>query len=387
MWPDITSRYLEAIRYDHAKYTRVVYSDPVAGATTTLADTSAGDRYAQILDGSVTVDATSNVRRTLNLTLAGLEATWDILDTVNGELTVTRGVRYTDGTVEWVPLGVFRVTQDALNYGSSKTLTITSAPDRWGRVQRATLPPTGRASVPSNTAWQEVQRLVEGAWSTGAATFPGWSNLDTTATTKAGLQLWDSGDREAAILPFLTANAVECFFDASGLAVLQPVPQLSNDSTPIWTIDAGVTGVLIDADRTRDRSRAYNVVIVSTNRTDVIFAPVEVENTDPADPLSVPNAGYQAIEVSLPVYNSGQARTAGLAILNKSVGIAKQLSMQALHNDALEAGDVVDVILPKTDANLPRPSELHILDVLTIPLTPTPMELQTRSTVPATLGA
>jgi hypothetical protein len=379
------TRYLESIRHSNTAVTSAVHRNLVTGKVTTL----------PVLDGSVTDDATSNVRRTLGLTVPSIAQgaagqpdvdMFSILDTPGGEITVTKTRRYIDGKREPVPMGVFVVDQNQIGYGPGGNITMT-CPDRWLKVQRNRFGLT-RASVPSHAAWQEIQRLVEAPW--GGA-FPGWAQLDTSATVKVGPLLWGDGDREAAILKLCIDNSLEVFFDRTGKGVLRPVPILTPTSTPVWTVDAGNdTAVMIDASRSRDMSRVRNAVILSTSATDIVFDPVEVKNTTAGDPLSVTGPlGYVPWEYSSPTLrNSTQARAAGLTILSRQLGTAKQLSLTAFCNDALDSGDVIRARLPRINAQQYRPVELHILDTITTPLGPTnSQDLQTRSTRPTTDGS
>lgn len=375
----VTAQFLDAIRNPHTTLVSAVHKNLITTVETTL----------DVEDGTVTDDSTSNVRRSLSLSLPSTQDTWDALDTEGGEITVQQAIRYVDGTVEWVPMGVFIVDVDEIGYSPGGQITINSAPDRWGKVQKNTLPPGSRSSVPGNAAWQEIQRLVEGAWN-GTYTFPGWSNLDTTATTKVGVLVWDDGDREAAILQIAQANSLEVFFDRSGMAVLQPVPVLTDTSPYVWTVDAGTRGVMIDADRTRDRTTVANAVIVSTSATDVTFSPVEVKNTTAGDPLSVNGPlGYMGSDLTLPTLrNSTQATAAGKTQLSKTLGVAKQLTLEAVGNPALDSEDVILAVLPQIDRNTSRPTELHIVDTVTHPLSPSGTQaVTTRSTRPSSDGS
>lgn len=377
MWA-VSARFLDAVRTSHTLVTTASHRNLITGETTRLT----------INDGSVTDDATSDTRRSLSLTLPNEQATWDALDTVGGEITVQQGIQYVDHTTELVPMGVFIVDSDEIGYGPDGTIQITNAPDRWGKVAKNTLPPAGRASVATNTAWQEIQRLVEGAWN-ATYPFPGWSQLDTSASTKVGQLMWDDGDRGAAIQQLCKANGLEMFFDRQGKAVLRPVPQLLNDSPYVWKVDASANGVLLDSDRTRDRTVVRNALIVSTDATDVTFDPVEVKNTTVGDPLSVDGPlGYMADDwSSSALRNSAQARAAGLVELNKRLGVAKRLSLTAVGNPALDAEDVILAVLPRIDRSTVGQTELHILDTVAHPLTPAgTQDLRTRSTRPDTDG-
>jgi hypothetical protein len=378
MYP-VSVRFLRALAAPHVKISTATHRNLITGVTTNL----------PIKGGAVTVDSTAANRRSLTLTIPPTQALWDTLDTVGGEITVRQGIRYVGGQIEWVPLGVFIVDEDGLGYSPAGDLQLT-CPDRWLKVQRNKMPLAGRGSVPSNAAWQEIKRLVEGAWPGGTYPFPGWSQLDTTATGKVGSVLWDDGQRDTAALGLANDNSLQVFFDPNGLAVLRPTPVLTDTSTPVWAIAAGAAGVLIDASRSRDRSRLFNVVVVSTTATDVAFDPVEVKNTTPGDPYAVDGPlGYVATDYSsATIRNSTQARAAGLTRLSKTLGVGKQLTLENIGNPALDADDVLAAVLPPTETGAARGVELHISDSLTVPLVPTDTQsITTRSTRPSTDGA
>jgi hypothetical protein len=371
----VSDRYLTAIRSSHVNIAKAVHRNLVTGDKTTLS----------IEGGDVTITSTSRLRRSLSLTVTPSQDTWAALDTVGGEITLTKTLRYIDGTTETVPLGVFIVDQDAISHNPDGTLTLT-CPDRWLKVQRNGFGLV-RSSHPSNTAHAEIQRLVEDGYGTG---FPGWAQLDTSATDKVGVVLYD-GDRDAAIGNLCTDNSLQVFFDAQGKAVLRPTPVLTPTSPSVWLIDAGTPdAVLKTADRSRDRSSVHNVILVDTSATDVVFPTQEVKLDVPGDPLSIDGPlGYVPIRYESPTLrNSAQARAAGRTQLYKELGVAKQLSVSASRNDALDADDVIRVALPRLAGATRTTVELHILDELTTPLMPDDDQTyQTRSTRPDTDGA
>ncbi len=369
----VSAQFLDAITKPHVRQTSASHRNLINGVVTPLV----------VKTGSITDDATANVRRSLSMTVPPELATWNALDTVGGQITVTQTIRYADGSTETIPMGVFIVDADEIDYSPGGDLTIDTAPDLWGKVQKSVLPPDQRSSVASNPAWKEIQRLVEGAWN-AQYPFPGWSQLDTTATTPAGPLVWDDGNRESAILDLCTSNSVEVFFDRNGMGVLRPVPTLTDSSTPVATVNGGAGGVIVDADRTRDRTTVSNVIIVTTTATDVTFAPVVVANTAIWDPLSTSGPlGYQAVDYSSPsLRNSSQASAAGKLQLAKTLGVAKQLSLTSMGNPALDSEDVVKVTLPPMGGT--QATELHILDTITHPFAPDDTQaIKTRSTVAA----
>lgn len=371
MYP-VSARYLAAKRTAHTVIPSAVHVDPFTGAGTSL----------PIVDGAVTIDSTAKIRRTLALAVPNTQALWDILAVPGGEITVTKATRFIDGVTETVPLGVFIVDQDTIGYGTGDTITLT-CPDRWLKVQRGRFGVT-RSSVKTNTVAQEITRLMQGAWG-GGYPFPGWASTTATVGTKVGPLLWDDGDREKAILDLCTAHSLEVFFDATGLAVLRPVPILTTNSIPVWTVDAGEGGVQISASRSRDLSTVRNAIVVTSSATDLHLAPQEVKNVDPADPLSTLGPlGYVPGYFASPVLRTtAQMLAAGKTLLRSKLGVAQQVTLEAAPNDALDAEDVILVRLPRIDRTTTRPDELHMLDSLTVPLSVTGTQpMQTRSTRP-----
>ena len=146
---------------------------------------------------------------------------------------------------------------------------------------------------------------------------------------------------------------------------------------------------MLDANRSRDMSRVRNAIRLTTSATDVSFPPVYVQNTTVGDPLNVTGVlGAVWLDYeSATLRSSAQAHAAGTTMLRQQLGTAKQLTLAALSNPALDADDVIRAILPRTAPSGPRATELHILDVVTHPLIADgDQSLTTRSTRPDTDG-
>lgn len=349
----VTSVFLAALRQAHAVEVQVDAYRSNALVQAAL----------PILDGSVTVDAGSRVRRQLSLTLAPEAGLWDTLAPTGTELRPKRGIRYPNGSVEWVPLGRFDVDTQRMGYAPSGTLSLT-APDRWVRVQRARFEAPA-TSVYGATVKSEIERLVTGA-------VPGITVANTaTSTATVGAVAWDT-DRDGAVDEMAKAIGAEAFFDVNGNLVIRDVPTLAGQAA-VWTVDASATGVLLDADRERSRTRTYNVVVASSSATDGVapFTPVTVADSDPTSPTYVGGAfGRVPYFYSSPLLaTSGQATAAAQTILERVRGLAAQLSLESIVNPALDAGDVIDALLPPERYDMARPVEHHIVDKVTIPLT------------------
>lgn len=356
----VTSKFLEAIRSSHTALTRVEVWN---GGTLLVPDLA----YE---DGEVTVDGTTGgVRRSLSLTCAddGAGVLWDLLAPVGTEIVPYRGVRYIDGATEWVPLGVFGIDSQRVSYGVDGRIQLT-APDRWARLQRARfLSPT----TTNGNAVAEALRLAKLAVNVAAM-----NQTTSSATTKA--QVWDL-DRAQAISELVKSAAAELFFDVDGSYVARDLPRLTN--RPVWTVDAGMSGVLVSADRSRDRARTYNVIVASYGGVDgaAPYAPQLASDNDPTSPTYVggPFGQVPDFYVSPLLTTAAQALAAAKAILSRTSGLAAQVSLESAVNPALDAGDVISVVLPD------QTTERHLIDTVTIPLdVATPQRITTRSTRP-----
>lgn len=357
----VTGRFLAALRAGHTAVTRVeAWRDGVGQVIPDLAFSG----------GEVTLDGTTgSVRSTLSITAARDQGDmlFDLLAPIGTELVPYRGVRYIDGSTEWVPLGVFGLDSQKEGYGVDGTLDL-SAPDRWARVQRA------RFLTPATTngnAVTEAIRLTTGAVSVG------YTNA-TTSTAATRSQVWDT-DRAQAITDLMKSAAAELFFDRAGALLARDLPRLT--ATPVWNIGAGESGVLVKADRARDRSRTFNVVVCTPESTDgsAPWAPQIAYDTDPASPTWIGGPfGQVPMVYSSPLLTTaGQALAAAKAILSRVTGLAAQVTLEAAVNPALDPGDVISVVFPGGRV------EQHLIDSVTIPLdVDSPQQITTRSTRP-----
>jgi hypothetical protein len=341
----VSTTFLQAVRESH---TVVVQVDAYLSGSLIASD-------MPISGGSVSIASGSGVRRTLDVTITD-RTLWDTLDVLGVELWAYRGIRYPSGDVEMVPLGIFSLDSMSMSVGPVGGITISSAPDRWARVQRAQFEqPT--PSVATNPISTEIVRLVTGAVS-GITT-----TVTATSTSTAGPLVWDQ-DRAGSAADLATSIGAEAYFDVAGNLIVEDAPLLGQ--TPVWTVDASQSGVLLSGDRARDRARTYNVVVAypsSTSGTSP-YSPVVVADTDPTSRTYVggPFGRVPYRYTTAAMTTSAQALQAATALLNRVKSINAQLSVEAVVNPALDRGDVITVLMPDGT------TELHLIDAVTIPL-------------------
>lgn len=356
----VSAKFLAALRAGHVAVTRV---EVWSGATLIIPDLA-------FTSGSVTMDGTTGgVRSILNLTTArgSSDALWNQLAPVGTEIVPYRGVRFIDGTTEYVPLGVFGIDAQSMSYGVDGTIQLT-APDRFAIIQRK------RFLTPATTNGGAVTEAIRLAT---AAVPSSYTNTATsTATTYA--QVWDR-DRDQAVTDLMKAAGAELFFDRAGQGVARNLPTLTN--APVWTVDAGASGVLVGADRSRNRARTYNVVIAlpeSTNGS-APFAPQIAADTDTTSPTWTggPFGSVPYFYSSPLLTTAAQALVAAKAILARVTGLAAQVTLESAVNPALDPGDVIAVLFPGGAV------EKHLIDTVTIPLdVGSTQPISTRSTRP-----
>jgi hypothetical protein len=340
--------------------------------------------------GSVTDSSSPGVRRTLDLEVApkpgqSRDALFDVLSPRGTQLKVRSVLRYPSGSTESVPLGVFDITNAKVDYGPNGTLTV-QADDKWAGLQRACfLRP--KQSWAGLTIVEQIKTLIREVYGPAEQVTVLTSNTDTVGTL-----VWEK-DRDKAIIELADSIGCWVYADRNGVFTIADLPT-GDPGASVWSVDAGASGVLLTASRSRDRSGSFNVVVVTPEQADGT-PPVEpqiVWDNDPssptyagADPVAGSPPGPFGIAVdffSSPVTsNPSQAQIAGLARLARVKGLHAQLSLTASRNHALDALDSIAVTLPSDSYGAPTITEKHFIDKVVHGLMPSDAQtIETRST-------
>jgi hypothetical protein len=385
----VSDLWLDVLRYGGGQWYGFVEAW-LGGERITLDD---GSTHLPLkVDGQneVRVDgSTPGARRVLSITCPRLPGLWDALAPIGTELRAYTAMNVA-GSIEVVPQGVFDVDVQTLGYSASGDLQIT-APDRWAKIQRASFLAPRAATVGATNKAMIATLLTE--------VVGGSASVETTSTATVPAQTWDR-NRAGAIQDLAAAASLDVFFDRSGTPIIRDVPTLQ--ASGVWTVDAGPSGVMVSADRQRDRQRTYNIVVVTSSRNDGVapFAPQYVWDNNPLSPMyagsgsgasaTPPSAGTAGPFGQRPFFydsplllNTTQARAAGATILAKVSGLAAQLSLSSVPNTALDDGDTIEVVFPRERWDRQRVAERHIVDSMTVPLVwhKKPLTISTRSTV------
>lgn len=376
MYP-VSERYGRAVRNGGTQtctVTALLNGQPVSGASD-----------LGIVSGSVTDTSAPGVRRSLDLELSPLPGLRDKLVITGTQVRVTSVLRYPDGTTESVPMGLFEVDSTSVSYGSKGTIKLQGS-DRWVKIQRARfLIP--QVSVVGVDTRQQIAALIREALGPSEPVA-----YNVPLTSNVGAYAWDQ-DRDKAIIELDESIGTWTSFSRTGAAEINPMP-LASARSAAWVIDASASGILLDASRSVDRTKTYNVVVVNSDKVDgsVLFDPQIVWDQDPnsptyagTNPLTAANVGPFGIVpyhfTSPLLQNAPQGVAAGTTILARVMGLNSQLTLSAVRNHALDVFDVIDVQLPRERYDIPIPVERHIIDKIVHPLTPDGVQqIDTRST-------
>lgn len=321
--------------------------------------------YAAVVkDGTFTQDRTAQIRSQVSITL-GLEdtaGTAPIIRPFGDRMRVRRGIISPDGRTFAVQIGYFRV--DTVEWTKPGVEARVQASDFMAQVTdtKFTSPRIIRRDADARGV---IIQLVDEAIN-GTEPPPPPSGISSNAGS-----VYDR-DRMDAISDLAKSLGSEAKFNNLGLLVIETVPDGTAD--PVWQIDSGTAGVLVEYGAGYDRSRSYNAVIAEGRSPYGRPIRAQATNNDPTDPLrwggpfgKIPN-----------FYNSDVLRTveqcqaAADSMLADGLGRANPVDIKCVAHPGLEAGDVIRVML--SDERFIT----VLIDRLTLPLGPGEMSINGR---------
>jgi len=326
---DVSDRFLNALRYSHEVVTRI---DVFYGGVLLY-------QNLPVEEGTVTIDEGSQVRRTASLNVADPNldpsSIIDLLAPFGTEFMVRRGIKYPEGDEESIPLGVFRI-DEASRQGWTSGVSI-SGSDRSGGLVDARF--VAGWNTPGGIEIRvEIENMVRDVYPN--IEFYDETN-DDTLTQPA---VWER-DRMEAIETLAKAIGAEFVFDGLGRAVLRPVRTTADQV--VWSVDAGPNGVMLDVTTGVSRAEVYNAVAAVGEPQDGT-PPVAGYAFVMSGPLmwGGPFGKKTRFFSSSLLTTSEQAQKAAKAILVRSTGFNRAIQPTSIVNPALDAGDVIEIVLP-----------------------------------------
>lgn len=271
------------------------------------------------------------------------------------ELQPWRGVKFSDGSVERLSLGVFPIIRS--RFPTDELRGTIDARDRSELVMDARLEDgwTVAAGTPTPDAIRAL--ITDGV--------PGLEYLFAQVShTMPATVLLPGADRWAAARDWATAAGCELYFDGLGRCLLKPEVPLTN-AVPVWEFVEGPNGLLIGADVEYDRQDAWSAVVASGGNSAVGVFTAKVVDSNPQSPTNYYGGfGKKPYFYSSPVLNSQAAcLQAATTILAAKSGVARAVHFAGVPHPALEPGDVIKVL------RAPMVAELYAFDSIKFGLT------------------
>lgn len=314
----------------------------------------------------VQVNADSPSRRSVALTVVDSDGTLtprvgaDSLAPFGNELVLSTGFRFTDTTVERLPVGIFRVTDAESSEGQVQLV----GSDRSIVVREAKF-----ESPYVITSGTEVSAAIQALIS---SRYPGLTYVAVTTGYFLPLTVFEEGERNgdpwSNAQTLAAAAGLEVFFDVLGRVVIQPVPNPTAESV-VWTYEPAEDSILIDGSVANRLSsgQTKNVAVVSAEGTGVgtpIRASAEI--TDPTNPIFPGGAFGRRPDFSVTslATTAEQVQAAADARLLEVAGGGELTGFAAVGHPAHEAGDVVAVVSSLVNTG----STLAVLSAFNLPL-------------------
>nr|WP_238356882.1 DUF5047 domain-containing protein [Kribbella italica] len=322
-----------------------------------------------IIGGDVVLDGSADVRGSLDLATNG-EGMWpdqatDLLAPYGNELFVERGLRYGNGRTEWVSLGYFRINTPEQDVVPDGPIRLT-AQDRMAGIKEARLLAPKQYASLTYTRGEIMADLVNEVYPTAVIE---WADTDIRDAYVARAMVAEE-DRYAFLNDLVTSAGQIWFWDYRGVLVIKPPP---DPGSPVFTIDHGRNGVLVEMSRDLSREEVYNAVVATGEAGDTTLPSRGVAYDDnPASPTYWDGKfGKVPRFYSSPfITTNEQAFSAARAILLQSLGVPYSVTFGAIPNAALEPFDPVKVNYPFQSRSRSSQTETHIIDQLRIPLDP-----------------
>jgi len=355
MYPT-TAKFKAAVQTNH----RVIAKAEVWNADRKLIDLN-------IDNGKVSVNSNSIIRRTCEVHLTTDRTSsnlvpddgFDYLAPFGNQLKLFRGIQFDDGTEEYVPLGVFVITEvkatdtndgvDMTIRGEDKSIIVSR--NKW----------TSAYQMVNGTLEASLTALLQNRYPDIVIDFP-----TTNVTVNQVVLGSDSSlDAWADVVKIAELVGYDLYFDVKGVCTMKQFPSLDASSV-VATYKEGTGTTVTAIDRNISTKETYNGVIYTVEGSQVT-TPIRVEIWD--EDTTSPTYRY-GVFGSVPTFvttnlisTSADAIKAASLILNTVIGAQEQIDFSAIVDPSLDANDVVYIksVGAKVDRTV-------IIDSVDIPL-------------------
>lgn len=321
----------------------------------------------EAVSGDVSVDRTATVRRSCSVTCIDPDGTWapkgpeSLLTPFGTELRPYRGVKYSDGTEEIHPLGVFRLAKADVTDKLGAVEIRLEAYDYSRTVQRDkfTSPYVIAAGTGVVQAIKDILARTFQDLDYDAAT----SSLTTTSPRVYDIQ----DDPWEAVEELAKSIGSEVYFDVIGRVIISPPVDIDALPAPVFDYAEGPSCTMTDLSLSYSDEPGFNGVIVTGESHSDDLPPVRGEAWDTEQTSATYRYGPYG---EVPMFHSDQiiktqadANAVAAQMLQGMLGFASALTIRSMVNPSLEAGDVVQVVRARSNVD-----DLFTVDAFNVPM-------------------
>jgi hypothetical protein len=317
--------------------------------------------------GKVSVSTTNTIRRTCEVHLTTDRTTanlvpdngFDYLAPFGNQIRLYRGIQFDDGTKEYVPLGVFIITEVKItdnNEGVSMTIhgedkSIIVSRNKW----------TTAYQMLSETLEDSLKNMLQNRYPDIETDFP----VTNVNVNQIILGADSKVDPWADAVGIAQLVGYDLYFDVRGICTMKQFPTLDAASV-VATFKEGSGTTITTLDRNISTKETYNGVIYTLEGSQVT-TPIRVEvwdedTTSPTYRYGVFGSVPTFISANL-VGTSTDAIKAATLLLNTYIGAQEQITFSSIVDPSLDVNDVIYV--KSTGAKVDR---TVIIDSMDIPL-------------------
>lgn len=319
--------------------------------------------------GTVKIDVKSAVRRTCQVHLVTDRTTanlvpdndFDTLSPFGNELRLYRGVQFADGSEEYVPLGVFLMTDIDITDNNEGVEITVSGEDRSLKISRNKwLEPYQVVDGPLEDA---IEALLQDRYDDVQTNFP----TTNVSINQVVLGSESENDPWKDAVELCELVGYDLYFDNNGIVVMRQFPTVDG-AVVVASYNEDDTTTVTSLSRRVSSKDTFNGVIYTIEGTEV-ETPIRVEvwdedTTSPTYRYGVFGEAPTFITTSI-LATEDEAITAAKLLLNRYIGAQEQISWNGLVDPTLDANDVVYI-----KANGAKVDRIVIIDSLDIPLSP-----------------
>jgi len=287
------------------------------------------------------------------------------------------GATYATPT-QWVPLGLFTITETAVDDTIIDCVVTTNLADRSYTIsQRAFLAPYSVPATPSGLFADEIQALLNFVWSQQEGVAPLAYNIVPTNATVPPATFNQGSDPWQAVLSLANAVGYELYFDAHGVVVGKPVPDpftqpvtwnYTDDTTAVYgypgvgseSLFGSPYSIPVEVQVTMTRQSIYNDIVIQGTGT--ANAPqynpngvaqgqpllAQAADTNPSSPTYIKGGlGNVPNFVSSNLVTAAGAQQMANTMLQVALSSAWTVTLQVPPNPIFDIDDVITVTRPR----------------------------------------